>query len=245
MNASMVFPLRQFAFARGQLDRAAHLRDHADKLDALRNRPDAGCYVMQREGMVLRKTANGLNPLLPYALAKTLPVESLEIFLGLRGETPLFALSLRRGAEENFSHADLELSDLRPLATQGLLSHDDLSPLAEAKSVIGWHRRHGFCANCGTPSTPTSAGWRRDCAKCDIQHFPRIDPVAIMLVTDGDKCLLGRSARFASNMWSCLAGFVEPGESIEDAVRREVLEEAGITCGEVSYFASQPWPYPS
>jgi NAD+ diphosphatase len=245
MNASMVFPLRQFAFARGQLDRAAHLRDHADKLAALRARPDAGCYVMQREGMVLRKTDNGLNPMLPYALAKTLPVDSLEIFLGLRGETPLFALPLRRGAEENFNHAGLELSDLRPLATQGLLSHDDLSPLAEAKSLIGWHRRHGFCANCGTPSTPTSAGWRRDCAKCDIQHFPRTDPVAIMLVTDGDTCLLGRSARFASNMWSCLAGFVEPGESIEDAVRREVLEEAGIVCGEVSYFASQPWPYPS
>lgn len=245
MNASTLFPLRQFAFARGQIDRAAHLRDNAEALAELRKRPDAGCYVMQREGMVLRKNGSGIDPLLPYALAQSLPLETLEIFLGLRGETPLFAVPLRAGTEENFVHDRLELADLRPLAVQGLLSHENLYPLAEAKSLIAWHRRHGFCANCGTKSTPTSAGWRRDCAQCNVQHFPRTDPVAIMLVTDGDKCLLGRSARFASNMWSCLAGFVEPGESIEDAVRREVQEEAGIVCGEVRYFASQPWPYPA
>jgi NAD+ diphosphatase len=89
------------------------------------------------------------------------------------------------------------------------------------------------------------AGWRRDCAKCKAQHFPRTDPVVIMLATDGERCLLGRSPRFVPSMWSCLAGFVEPGEAIEDAVRRETREEAGIACGRVTYFASQPWPFPT
>lgn len=246
MNASLHFPLRQFAFARGQIDRAAHLRDDADKLAAMRAHPDARCYVMQREGMVLLKGASRPDPLLPWPLVQSLPVEPLEIFLGLRGEAPRFAFALRPGAEDEVAgRTDVELADLRPLATQGLLQHEDLAPLAEAKSLFGWHRRHRFCANCGGLSSATSAGWRRDCPACRLQHFPRTDPVAIMLVTDGDKCLLGRSARFASNMWSCLAGFVEPGESIEDAVRREVREEAGIVCDNVRYFASQPWPFPS
>jgi NAD+ diphosphatase len=88
-------------------------------------------------------------------------------------------------------------------------------------------------------------GWRRDCPSCKMQHFPRTDPVVIMLAIDGERCLLGRSGRFATNSWSCLAGFVEPGETIEEAVRREVREEAGIVCGEVKYFRSQPWPFPS
>jgi NAD+ diphosphatase len=89
------------------------------------------------------------------------------------------------------------------------------------------------------------AGWKRDCPNCKVEHFPRTDPVVIMLASDGERCLLGRSPRFVPTMWSCLAGFVEPGEAIEDAVRRETREEAGITCGRVSYFASQPWPFPT
>jgi NAD+ diphosphatase len=88
------------------------------------------------------------------------------------------------------------------------------------------------------------AGWKRECPNCKVEHFPRTDPVVIMLAIDGDKCLLGRAGRFATNMWSCLAGFVEPGESMEDAARRETLEEAGIVCGDVKYFRSQPWPFP-
>jgi NAD+ diphosphatase len=88
------------------------------------------------------------------------------------------------------------------------------------------------------------AGWKRECPNCKVEHFPRTDPVVIMLAIDGDKCLLGRAGRFAANMWSCLAGFVEPGESMEDAARRETLEEAGIVCGDVKYFRSQPWPFP-
>ena len=128
---------------------------------------------------------------------------------------------------------------------QGLVAPDHLPPIAEAKAVLHWHARHRFCPNCGAPTQAVQAGWKRDCAQCKAEHFPRTDPVVIMLASAGEHCLLGRSPRFVPTMWSCLAGFVEPGESIEDAVRRETREEAGITCGRVRYFHSQPWPFPS
>jgi NAD+ diphosphatase len=110
--------------------------------------------------------------------------------------------------------------------------------------MLAWHARHRFCANCGAATQAVCAGWKRDCPACRTEHFPRTDPVVIMLTVDGERCLLGRQSRFVSGVWSCLAGFVEPGESIEEAVRREVREEAGIACGRVRYFASQPWPFP-
>ncbi|MEA2934962.1 MAG: diphosphatase [Variibacter sp.] len=110
--------------------------------------------------------------------------------------------------------------------------------------MLAWHARHRFCANCGKPTQVVSGGWKRDCAACETEHFPRTDPVVIMLAIDGERCLLGRQTRFPPGTYSCLAGFVEPGETIEDAVRRETVEEAGIRCGRVRYFASQPWPFP-
>jgi NAD+ diphosphatase len=128
---------------------------------------------------------------------------------------------------------------------QGLVAPDHLPPLAEAKALLHWHGRHRFCANCGHATDIVDGGWRRDCPQCHYQHFPRTDPVVIMLAVRGDQCLLGRQSRFGTGMWSCLAGFVEPGETIEEAARRETLEEAGIVCGRVRYFASQPWPFPS
>jgi NAD+ diphosphatase len=136
------------------------------------------------------------------------------------------------------------INDLRTIAVMGLAEPGHLAAMAEAKAMLHWHARHRFCANCGAPTAVVEAGWRRDCPGCRAQHFPRTDPVVIMLTISGDRCLLGRQTRFLPNMWSCLAGFVEPGESIEQAVRRETREEAGIMCGRVSYFASQPWPFP-
>jgi NAD+ diphosphatase len=127
---------------------------------------------------------------------------------------------------------------------QGLVAAEHLPPIAEAKAVLHWHLRHRFCANCGALTASVEAGWRRDCPQCKAQHFPRTDPVVIMLAVRDDRCLLGRSPRFVPTMWSCLAGFMEPGESIEEAVRRETREEAGIATGRVAYFASQPWPFP-
>jgi NAD+ diphosphatase len=128
---------------------------------------------------------------------------------------------------------------------QGAVADEHLPPLAEAKALLGWHLKHGFCANCGAQTTLTQAGWRRDCPSCKTEHFPRTDPVVIMLPIGRERCVLGRSPRFPQTMWSCLAGFTEPGESIEEAVRREVLEEVGLSCARVTYFASQPWPFPS
>jgi NAD+ diphosphatase len=140
---------------------------------------------------------------------------------------------------------DLKITDLRSIAVQAMVGADHLPPLAEAKALLGWHARHRFCPNCGAATALTQAGWRRDCPSCLAEHFPRTDPVVIMLAISGERCILGRSRRFAPTMWSCLAGFTEPGESLEEAVRREVLEEVGIACGRVRYFASQPWPFPS
>ncbi len=125
------------------------------------------------------------------------------------------------------------------------LSARDAELAATAKAVLGWHKTHRFCARCGHESNVISAGWQRICPSCGGHHFPRTDPVVIMLITSGGKTLLGRSPGWPTGMYSCLAGFIEPGESIEAAVRREVYEESGIIVGHVSYLSSQPWAFPA
>ena len=164
----------------------------------------------------------------------------------MAGEAPRFGFGLDPAAIEPLkARNDLKITDLRTIAVQGLVDAAHLPPLAEAKALIGWHARHRFCPNCGTPTRVVQGGWRRDCPSCKAEHFPRTDPVVIMLAIAGERCVLGRSPRFAPTMWSALAGFAEPGETIEEAVRREVLEETGIRCGKVTYAMSQPWPFPS
>ena len=148
-------------------------------------------------------------------------------------------------AEKLIGRDDVAVAELRGMAMQGAVPPEQLSAIAMAKSMVNWHQRHGYCANCGTRTAMKEGGWKRDCPSCKAEHFPRTDPVVIMLVTHGDKCLLGRQQRFLPGMYSCLAGFVEAAETIEDAVRREVFEEAGIRCTDVSYYMTQPWPYPS
>ena len=126
-----------------------------------------------------------------------------------------------------------------------MLSPRDAELAATAKALLGWQRSHRFCSACGQPSEVAEAGWQRRCPACGASHFPRTDPVVIMLVTRGDRTLLGRSPGWPEGMYSCLAGFMEPGETVEAAVRREVMEETGVEVGPVRYLASQPWPYPS
>jgi NAD+ diphosphatase len=137
----------------------------------------------------------------------------------------------------------LAFADLR--AQMAALDPAEAGIAATGKGILGWHATHGFCARCGSRSVAEEGGWRRACAACGAQHFPRTDPVVIMLVTAGERVLLGRQAAWPPGMHSLLAGFVEPGETIEAAVRRETREEAGITVGAVTYLASQPWPFPS
>ena len=134
-------------------------------------------------------------------------------------------------------------AELRGVMT--LLSPREAELTATAKAVLQWHRSHGFCAACGAKSVMVMGGWQRTCPACNVQHFPRTDPVVIMLVTRGNSVLLGRSPGWPEGMFSLLAGFIEPGETIEAAVRREVFEESGIHCGAVGYLASQPWPFPA
>ena len=134
-------------------------------------------------------------------------------------------------------------TELRAIMTA--LTPREAELIATAKAVLSWHETHGYCANCGVKTLITQGGWQRDCPACERHHFPRTDPVVIMLITQGNSTLVGRSPNWPEGMYSCLAGFVEPGETVEAAVRRETFEETGVQVGQVDYLASQPWPFPA
>jgi NAD+ diphosphatase len=239
-------PKPRLGYTASLIDRAAERRTDAAALAALEGDPRALAYVVGGELVVLKKAAEVHDPLFSPAQARGLGRTAELVFLGLCENAPRFALALDAAAAETLkSSAEYVVTDLRSIAVQGLVAADHLPPLAEGKALLAWHGRHRFCSNCGAASNLVEGGWRRDCPACRAQHFPRTDPVVIMLPVAGERCLLGRSHRFQRAMWSCLAGFVEPGEAIEDAVRREIHEEAGIVCGHVRYFASQPWPFPT
>ena len=246
LPASAMFPLGQPAFVSHSIDRAAHLRTDDARLMAMEADARAGFYLVHRDSLILRQTEGRARGLLTLNEARDLGANPGTIFLGLREGAPLFAMGIAADAVEPLhTRRDVLVGNIRGMITEGSLPVTEISSIAVAKSLINWHQRHGYCANCGARTRLSQGGWRRDCASCEAQHFPRTDPVAIMMVTEGDNCLLGRQPHFAPLMWSCLAGFVEAAETIEDAVRREVLEEAGIHCTDVRYYMSQPWPYPS
>jgi NAD+ diphosphatase len=233
------------AFAGSRIERAADRRADAAALAALAADPLTRSYLIGGETVALKKTSGGLDPLFAAAEARGFGDPAETVFIGLLDGAARFAVSLAPAAIAILqARRDIELIDLRSIAMRGVLENDHLSALAEGKALLSWHARHRFCPNCGTATRPVEGGWRRDCPACRALHFPRTDPVVIMLAIAGERCVLGRSHRFQSGMWSCLAGFVEPGETVEQAVRRETREEAGILCGPVAYFASQPWPFP-
>jgi NAD+ diphosphatase len=234
------------AYSGSLLERAAALRGDDAKLAAFLKHPRAGVYVVGGESIVLKAQGAAPDPLFPPDEARALGAARETVFLGLLHDAPRFGIGIDQAAIEALkARADLKLIDLRTIAVQGEVDTVHVPPLAEAKAILGWHARHRFCPNCSAATVLTQAGWRRDCPVCKAEHFPRTDPVVIMLPIKGDRCVLGRSPRFPPTMWSCLAGFCEPGESIEEAVRREVAEEVGVTCARVRYFASQPWPFPA
>lgn len=239
-------PKTTLGYTQSLIERAADRRTDDAVVAALAAEPSARTYAVGGEMVILRRDGDALEPLFTLAEATALGETREMVFLGLLDAEPRFGILVTKDATEGLkARDDLHVTDLRSIAVQGLVTPEHLPPIAEAKALLHWHIRHRFCANCGQPTNITEGGWRRDCPACSAQHFPRTDPVAIMLAIDGDNCLLGRSYRFAPTMWSCLAGFIEPGESFEDAVHRETREEAGIVCGRVKYYRSQPWPFPT
>ena len=174
--------------------------------------------------------------------------EAITVALGMAGDVAHFAIdvsALEDAEAKTRFEAYGEFGDLWSMHSQ--IAAQDSAILATARAMTDWHRRHGFCAVCGQPTVLRQGGFMRSCTSesCKAQHFPRTDPVVIMLIGMGDKCLLGRQERFPPGWFSTLAGFIEPGETIEDAVRREVKEETDIDVGRVDYKFSQPWPFPS
>src|SRR5229473_3259545 len=246
MSAFDSFPLGQPAFVTNILDRAAHLRGNDEKLLAREGNPHSRTYVVHRDSLVVRKEEGGSRALLSVEEALKFGANPGTIFLGLRDGAAVFGMGISAAAVEKLlTRDDVAVTELRGMAMQGVVPPEQLSAIAMAKSMVSWHQRHGFCANCGTRTAMKEGGWKRECLNCKAEHFPRTDPVVIMLVTSGEKCLLGRQKQFMPGMYSCLAGFVEAAETIEDAVRREIFEESGIRCTDVNYYMTQPWPYPS
>jgi NAD+ diphosphatase len=244
-------------FGTSRLDRAAALRGRPEELAALQK---TGRVLAVWRGKPLVRSDGGGLGWLP-ADHKALARAPASVFLGREADGQAsFAADLSAwepesgsGAEQSFIdqsrqiHPDIGVAcafeDLRAVMTT--LSARDAELAATSRALLHWHRTHGFCAACGARSDLAQAGWQRTCPSCGAQHFPRTDPVVIMLITHGNRVLLGRNTVWPEGMYSLLAGFIEPGETVEAAVRREVQEESGVRVGPVRYLTSQPWPFPA
>lgn len=250
----------QVTFGGAGLDRAAELRGAEAQARLLADAAARTLVLWRGKVMVEGDEALcvALRPLDHPVCAAT---DEAPVFLGRRPAGPLFAVEISGWRPEELDEAalggfldpteqrhpeaggDARFAELRAVMTR--LTPGDAELAATAKAVFGWHASHGFCARCGAVSGLAEGGWIRVCGTCGGRHFPRTDPVVIMLITHGNSVLLGRSPHWPEGMFSLLAGFVEPGETMEAAVRREVREEAGVVVGPVSYLASQPWPFPA
>jgi NAD+ diphosphatase len=219
-------------FTGARLDRADRRRTDEAWLDAARQDPRA--RVLELEGLDPRLDAEGR---LRWRGVHELDPQAELLLLGLDENSPCFVELQPAAGRGGNPMAVMHLLHLIP-------AHE-LALYGGARSLVDWHQRHGFCARCGAGTAVFRAGWGRRCAACKAEHFPRVDPVVIMLAEHDGRVLLGRQAHFPPRMYSALAGFVEPGESIEEAVARELHEEAGVRVQSVRYVLSQPWPFPS
>ncbi len=240
-DRSILIDRAPLVFAGSPLDRGELLRRDADKLAAQAGRDNAWTMVLFR-GLPGIAAAGGLLWMKIDESARLYGPPRLQLYLGeLRGD-PVFATEL---SQEPPDEAAFAFMDARQ-AAQGL-GHSEAAIFAHAKALLAWHERHGFCASCGTQTVIVSGGAKRVCGGCQAEHFPRVDPVVIMLAVDGENCLLGRQASWPPGVWSALAGFVEPAETIEEACARELHEEAGVVAdiAAIRYVMTQPWPFPS
>ena len=223
------------AFSGSKIDRADHIRSDPERLAALKS-PQAMLLLLDGLAPELDEQNR-----LSWGKLSQAPDEAELVFLGMMDDRGCFAAVPPEG-DPNPAYAHR-----KTWQAIAIMDADDMAIYGCARSLVDWHARHQFCAKCGAPTMLAKGGWQRNCMNenCRGEHFPRTDPVAIMLVEHDGRLLLGRQSRFPPRSFSALAGFVEPGESIEEAVAREVKEEAGVTVRDVSYIFSQPWPFPS
>ncbi|WP_289040281.1 NAD(+) diphosphatase [uncultured Aliiroseovarius sp.] len=250
----------QVTFGAGLLDRAAELR--SDNTGLLRMAETARVLPVWRGKPMVERISDRQIDLAYLTLSHNEVCARRDrlVFLGRDRVGPLFTVDMsdcqpNGDAPDPSEFVDPTWQQLPGTPdTQGFAElrniMAELTPIeaeaaATARAILEWHRIHGFCANCGAHSLPTQAGWQRTCPDCGRSHFPRTDPVVIMLITHGNAVLVGRNAQWPAGMFSLLAGFLEPGETVEAATRREVFEETGVRVGQVDYLSSQPWPYPS
>jgi len=250
-------------FGGSGLDRAGHVRENAEKMAEALAHPKAACVLLWRGKPLMRGDELALvgmnHPLLQKGLSRDIEGP---VLLGREDSgAPDFACDISGWEPEGQDVStvgsffdpseqkhpefpgDCAFTELR--RRMSTMSARDAELAATAKAIVNWHGSHRFCARCGAESRVSHGGWQRTCPSCGAHHFPRTDPVVIMLITRGNAVLMGRSNGWPEGMYSLLAGFVEPGETLEAAVRREVFEESGIKVGRVDYLASQPWPFPA
>ncbi|MFK4820568.1 NAD(+) diphosphatase [Ochrobactrum quorumnocens] len=236
-------PSRLVGFAGNRIDRLSEKRQDDSAFTAL-ELPETRIMILGGSRLLLDYTKDSA-PRALFTLKEAqafLPDLHEPVLLGLQDGTPMVALTAPLDPDQ--LEARYKAQDYRSIYMEGLVPADIIGALAQAAALTAWHSNHRFCGRCGTKSEMRAGGAKRVCPNCGAEHFPRTDPVAIMLPIRGEKCILARSAHFAAGSYSCLAGFIEHGETIEAAVRRESFEEMGLAIDRVGYHASQPWPFP-
>lgn len=229
-------------FAGNVIERLSEQRSD-DAVEAALVDPAARLIAVRSGRVYLKVIGEGLDPFYPTnGMDLLVPRLQHAVLLGRDAAGPVLAVPV--GIEPDDLPETIKAIDFRSVYIQGLLNTEALGALAQGAALLAWHSSHRFCGRCGSNTEMRAGGYKRVCTSCETESFPRTDPVAIMLAVQKDRCLLGRSPHFPEGMYSCLAGFVEPGETIENAVRRETMEEAGIRIGRVAYHSSQPWPFP-
>jgi NAD+ diphosphatase len=248
-------------FGGSALDRAGEVRNNPDVLRFMRGASDTRAIVFWRGKPLINRDRPASLVRLPMDHPVLADAAPDPVLLGREDGAARFAFDLSGWTPEALDETSLGgfldpseqhhpalddamvFAELRRVMTW--LDPRDAELAATGKALFGWHDIHPFCARCGAQTVMAQAGWQRNCPVCKGSHFPRTDPVVIMLITHGNAVLMGRSPGWPQGMYSLLAGFVEPGETLEAAVRREVFEESGVEVGAVSYLASQPWPFPA